>query len=173
MNQNLFLHGSDRVVAGTVSTDTAIRIIISAVGDDTALAGIGRLVAVAQASKSKAQALADRFAALLFYVALASAAMTFSIWALLGRMDRAVTNTVTVLVIACPHALGLAIPLVVAISTSMSARAGILVKDRMALERMRTIGAVLSTRPEHLPGVSTSWWHIDRAQTPMTTVSSG
>ena len=92
---------------------------------------------------SKAQALADRFAGLLFYVALASAAITFTAWALVGRMDRAVTNTVTVLVIACPHALGLAIPLVIAISTSMSARAGILVKDRLALERMRTISAVL------------------------------
>ncbi len=133
----------ERVVAGTISTDAAIRIEVTAVGDATALAGIGRLVASAQETKSKAQALADRFAGLLFYVALASAALTFTVWALLGQMDRAVTNTVTVLVIACPHALGLAIPLVVAISTSMSARAGILVKDRMALERMRTIDAVL------------------------------
>ena len=133
----------DRVVAGTVSTDAALRIKVAAIGEDTALAGIGRLVSAAQESKSKAQALADRFAGLLFYVALAVAAITFAAWALVGRMDRAVTNTVTVLVIACPHALGLAIPLVVAISTSMSARAGILVKDRLALERMRTIGAVL------------------------------
>ena len=132
-----------RVVAGTVSTDAALRIKVAAIGEDTALAGIGRLVSAAQESKSKAQALADRFAGLLFYVALAAAAITFAAWALVGRMDRAVTNTVTVLVIACPHALGLAIPLVVAISTSMSARAGILVKDRLALERMRTIGAVL------------------------------
>ncbi len=133
----------DHVVAGTVSTDAAIRISVSAIGDDTALAGIGRLVAAAQDSKSKAQALADRFAAMLFYFALVAAAITFTVWALLGRMDRAVTNTVTVLVIACPHALGLAIPLVIAISTSMSARAGILVKDRMALEEMRTVDAVL------------------------------
>ena len=133
----------DRVVAGTVSTDAAIRIKVAAIGEDTALAGIGRLVAAAQDTKSKAQALADRFAGLLFYVALASAFITFTAWALVGRMDRAITNTVTVLVIACPHALGLAIPLVVAISTSMSAKAGILVKDRMALERMRTIEAVL------------------------------
>jgi P-type Cu2+ transporter len=133
----------DHVVAGTVSTDAAIRISVSAIGDDTALAGIGRLVATAQDSKSKAQALADRFAAMLFYFALGSAAITFTVWALVGRMDRAVTNTVTVLVIACPHALGLAIPLVIAISTSMSARAGILVKDRMALEKMRTVDAVL------------------------------
>jgi P-type Cu2+ transporter len=131
------------VIAGTVSTDAALRIRVAAIGDDTALAGIGRLVSAAQESKSKAQALADRFAGLLFYVSLAAAAITFTAWALAGRMDRAVTNTVTVLVIACPHALGLAIPLVVAISTSMSAKAGILVKDRMALERMRTITAVL------------------------------
>jgi P-type Cu2+ transporter len=132
-----------RVVAGTVSTDAALRIKVVAIGDDTALAGIGRLVSAAQESKSKAQALADQFAGLLFYVSLGAAAITFTAWALVGRMDRAVTNTVTVLVIACPHALGLAIPLVVAISTSMSAKAGILVKDRMALERMRTITAVL------------------------------
>jgi P-type Cu2+ transporter len=132
-----------RVVAGTVSTDAALRMKVAAIGDDTALAGIGRLVSAAQESKSKAQALADRFAGLLFYVSLGAAATTFTAWAFVGRMDRAVTNTVTVLVIACPHALGLAIPLVVAISTSMSAKAGILVKDRMALERMRTITAVL------------------------------
>jgi P-type Cu2+ transporter len=132
-----------RVVAGTVSTDAALRIKVVAIGDDTALAGIGRLVSAAQESKSKAQAIADQFAGLLFYVSLGAAAITFTAWALVGRMDRAVTNTVTVLVIACPHALGLAIPLVVAISTSMSAKAGILVKDRMALERMRTITAVL------------------------------
>lgn len=145
-----------RVVAGTVSTDAALRIKVTAIGDDTTLAGIGRLVSAAQESRSKAQALADKFAGLLFYVALAAAAITFAAWAFVGRMDRAVTNTVTVLVIACPHALGLAIPLVVAISTSMSARAGILVKDRLALERMRTIGAVLFdktgtlTKGEHI-----------------------
>jgi P-type Cu2+ transporter len=132
-----------RVVAGTVSTNAALRLKVVAIGDDTALAGIGRLVSAAQESKSKAQALADRFAGWLFYLALSAAAVTFTAWALVGRMDRAVTNTVTVLVIACPHALGLAIPLVVAISTSMSAKAGILVKDRLALERMRTISAVL------------------------------
>ena len=133
----------DRVVAGTVATDSAIRISVTAVGDDTALAGIQRLVADAQQSKSRAQALADRFAALLFYVAFASGIATFIVWSLIGNTDQAVVRTVTVLVIACPHALGLAIPLVVSISTSMSASAGILIKDRMALERMRTIDAVL------------------------------
>ena len=133
----------DRVVAGTVSTDSAVRVQIAAVGADTALAGIQRLVEQAQASHSQAQALADRFAALLFYVALAAGAITFMVWTLLGEVDQAVERTVTVLVIACPHALGLAIPLTIAVSTSIAARAGILVKDRLALERMRTVDAVL------------------------------
>ncbi|HET8619140.1 MAG TPA: copper-translocating P-type ATPase, partial [Acidimicrobiales bacterium] len=133
----------DHVVAGTVSTDSAIRVRITAVGEDTALAGIQRLVAEAQASSSRAQVLADRFAALLFYVATAAGIVTFLVWWGLGDLDSSVTRTVTVLVIACPHALGLAIPLVISLSTAVSARAGILVKDRLALERMRTIDAVL------------------------------
>jgi Cu2+-exporting ATPase len=133
----------DRVVAGTVSTDSAVRIEVDAVGDDTALAGIQRLVEEAQASQSKAQALADRFAALLFYVAAAAGAITFAVWTALGHVDLAVERSVTVLVIACPHALGLAIPLTIAVSTGISARAGILVKNRLALERMRTVDAVL------------------------------
>src|SRR5690606_37422056 len=132
-----------RVGAGTVSTDSSIRVRVEAVGDDTALAGIQRLVAEAQASSSRAQALADRFAALLFYIATAAGAVTLAVWAALGDTGDAVARTVTVLVIACPHALGLAIPLVIAISTAVSARAGILVKDRLALERMRTVDAVL------------------------------
>ena len=133
----------DRVVAGTVATDSALRIRVEKVGDDTALAGIQRLVAEAEASKSRAQALADRAAALLFYVALLAGAVTFTVWAAIGTVDHAFLRTVTVLVIACPHALGLAIPLVVSLSTAISARAGILVKDRLALERMRTVDAVL------------------------------
>jgi Cu2+-exporting ATPase len=133
----------DAVVAGTVATDNALRVEITAVGDDTALAGIQRLVAEAQASSSRAQALADRAAAFLFYFASIAGLITFVVWALLGKMDEAVTRTVTVLVIACPHALGLAIPLVIAISTERAAGAGVLVKDRLALERMRTINAVL------------------------------
>ena len=134
---------ADKVVAGTVATDSAIRVRVDAVGDDTALAGIQRLVAEAQQSRSRAQALADRAAAMLFYVAVASAAVTVLVWLLLGRPDQAVARTVAVLVIACPHALGLAIPLVISISTSLAARNGILVKDRLALERMRTIDVVL------------------------------
>ena len=116
----------DRVVAGTVSTDSAIRVRVDAVGADTALAGIQRLVEEAQASQSRAQALADRFAALLFYVATASGAATFIVWTALGEVDQAIERTVTVLVIACPHALGLAIPLTIAVSTGIAARAGIL-----------------------------------------------
>ena len=136
-------HVGDRVVAGTVTTDSAIRVRVEAVGDDTALAGIQRLVAEAQASGSRAQALADRAAGWLFYVAAGAGIITFVVWMLVGNADDAVEHTVTVLVIACPHALGLAIPLVIALSTAVAARAGILVKDRLALERMREINAVL------------------------------
>src|SRR5205085_9839157 len=133
----------DHVVAGTVSTDSSIKVRVEAVGDDTALAGIQRLIADAQASRSRAQALADRAAALLFYVATAAGAATFVTWWALGDLNAAFVRAVTVLVIACPHALGLAIPLVISISTSVAARAGILVKDRLALERTRNIDAVL------------------------------
>ncbi|NOJ60923.1 heavy metal translocating P-type ATPase [Arthrobacter sp. 260] len=131
------------VVAGTVATDNAVRVRVTAVGSDTTLAGIQRLVAEAQASSSKAQALADRAAALLFYFALIAGIFTFIAWILLGSPDDAVIRTVTVLVIACPHALGLAIPLVIAISTERAAKAGVLIKNRMALERMRTVDIVL------------------------------
>ncbi|MFG1817536.1 heavy metal translocating P-type ATPase [Kribbella sp. NPDC049174] len=133
----------DPVVAGTVATDNALRVEITAVGENTALAGIQRLVAEAQASSSRAQALADRAAAFLFYFASIAGVITFLVWTLLGEIDEAVTRTVTVLVIACPHALGLAIPLVIAISTERAAKAGVLVKNRLALERMRTIDVVL------------------------------
>ncbi|WP_223948248.1 copper-translocating P-type ATPase [Arthrobacter sp. NtRootA1] len=133
----------DSVVAGTVATDNTVRVQVTAVGEDTALAGIQRLVAEAQASSSKAQALADRAAAFLFYFATIAGVITFIAWVLMGNLPEAVTRTVTVLVIACPHALGLAIPLVIAISTEQAARAGVLIKNRMALERMRTIDVVL------------------------------
>jgi Cu2+-exporting ATPase len=133
----------DRVVAGTVATDSSIRIEVEEVGEGTALAGIQRLVAEAQRSRSRAQALADRAAALLFYLAVAVAAVTAVAWLLAGSPDDAVVRTVSVLVIACPHALGLAIPLVVSISTGLAARNGILVKDRLALEQVRLIDLVL------------------------------
>ncbi|SIN31625.1 heavy metal translocating P-type ATPase [Micromonospora cremea] len=146
----------DRVVAGTVATDSAIRVRVEALGEETALAGIQRMVAQAQRSGGRAQLLADRFAAALFYLATGTAVVTVLVWTVLGQPDEAVVRTVTVLVIACPHALGLAIPLVVALSTALAARSGILVKDRLALERMRTVDAVLFdktgtlTRGEHV-----------------------
>jgi P-type Cu2+ transporter len=133
----------DRVVAATVATDSAIRVQVTAIGEDTTLAGIQRMVAEAQQSKSRTQVLADRAAALLFYVAIVAAAVTVVVWTVLAQPDAAVVRAVTVLIIACPHALGLAIPLVTSISTSKSARSGILVKDRLALERMRRVDAVL------------------------------
>jgi Cu2+-exporting ATPase len=133
----------DRVVAGTVATDSAVRVRVDAVGADTALAGIQRLVGEAQESKSRSQALADRAAGLLFWFALTAGVLTAVVWSVLGEPGEAVERTVTVLVIACPHALGLAIPLVIAISTAMSARGGILVKDRLALERTRLVDTVL------------------------------
>jgi len=132
-----------RVVAGTVVTDSALRVRVDAVGEGTALAGIQRLVEQAQASRSSAQALADRAAALLFHVAAAAGALTFAVWSVVADTGEALERTVTVLVIACPHALGLAIPLVVSLASAVAARAGILVKDRLALERMRTIDVVL------------------------------
>ncbi len=133
----------DRVVAATVVADSSLRVEVDAVGDDTTLAGIQRMVEQAQESKSKTQRLADRAAALLFYVAGVVAAITAVVWVTFGQPDFALNRSVTVLVIACPHALGLAIPLVTAISTSKSARSGILVKDRLALEAMRNVDTVL------------------------------
>nr|WP_240388890.1 heavy metal translocating P-type ATPase [Brevibacterium casei] len=133
----------DTVVAGTVATDSGVRIEITATGDDTALAGIRKLVADAQNSSSRAQRLADRAAAWLFWFALGAAVITAIVWTLVGMPDTAVVRTITVLVIACPHALGLAIPLVVSIATERAACAGVLIKDRLALETMRTTDAVL------------------------------
>jgi Cu2+-exporting ATPase len=131
------------VVAGTVAAGGSLRVQVTAVGEQTALSGIMRLVAAAQASGSRAQALADRAAALLFYVALASGILTMVYWWLAGDKEHALIRTATVLVIACPHALGLAIPLVIAISTSLGAKNGLLVKDRLALERARNLDIVI------------------------------
>jgi Cu2+-exporting ATPase len=133
----------DRVIAGTVAAGGSLRVRVDAVGEATALSGIMRMVAAAQASASRAQALADRAAALLFYVALAAGAITLIAWIALGYPEDALIRTATVLVIACPHALGLAIPLVIAISTSLGARHGLLVKDRIALERARELDVVI------------------------------
>ncbi|WP_146795198.1 heavy metal translocating P-type ATPase [Agrococcus baldri] len=133
----------ESVTAGTVATDSGIRVEVTATGDDTALAGIQRLVTDAQNSSSRAQRLADTAAGWLFWFALGAAAITAVVWTLVGLPDAAVIRTITVLVIACPHALGLAIPLVVSIATERAARGGVLVKDRLALESMRTVNTVL------------------------------
>jgi P-type Cu2+ transporter len=133
----------DKVVAGTVASGGSLRVRITAVGEQTALSGIMRLVATAQASGSRTQALADRAAAILFYVAVASGAITLVYWWLSGDKEHALIRAATVLIIACPHALGLAIPLVIAISTSIGAQNGLLVKDRLALERARNLDLVI------------------------------
>ena len=134
----------ERVVAGSVVGGSSIRVRVDARGDDTVLAGIQRMVSEAQESKSRTQALADRAAALLFYVASGSAIITFFIWWLwVGDLDSAIVRTVTLLVISCPHALGLAIPLVIAITTEVGAKHGVLIRDRLQLERMREVSTVL------------------------------
>jgi len=132
-----------RVVAGTVVAGSSLRVRVTAVGEGTALSGIMRMVQAAQASASRAQVLADRAAALLFYVALAAGMTTLVAWWVLGDPEGALIRTATVLVIACPHALGLAIPLVIAISTSLGARNGLLVKNRIALEKARDLDIVI------------------------------
>ncbi|MBW7883523.1 MAG: copper-translocating P-type ATPase [Caldilineaceae bacterium] len=134
----------DRVIGGTINGDGSLRVRVDATGDDTALAGIMRLVLQAQQSKSRTQVLADRAAGWLFYAALAAAAITAIAWitATGFRVD-VVARVATVLVIACPHALGLAVPLVVAISTSMAANEGILVRDRLALENARDLDTIM------------------------------
>jgi Cu2+-exporting ATPase len=131
------------VIAGTVTSGSSLRVKVTAVGEKTALSGIMRLVATAQASGSRTQALADRAAAILFYVALGSGVLTFAYWWMAGDKEHALIRTATVLIIACPHALGLAIPLVIAISTSIGAKNGLLVKDRLALERARNLNMVI------------------------------
>ncbi|MGC5049544.1 heavy metal translocating P-type ATPase [Micrococcus porci] len=133
----------ERVVAGTVATDSGLRVKVTAVGEETALAGIQRLVSEAQSSSSRAQRIADRAAGWLFWYAVIAALITAFAWTAVGAPQDAVVRAVTVLVIACPHALGLAIPLVVSIATERAARGGVLVKDRLALESMRTVDAVL------------------------------
>ncbi len=134
----------NKVIAGTINGDGSLRVQVAATGEATALAGIMRLVAQAQQSKSRTQLLADRAAGWLFYIALGVAAITAVLWTLATGFNLDVLErVVTVLVIACPHALGLAVPLVVAISTSMGAANGILVRDRLALEEAREVDVVI------------------------------
>ncbi len=161
-----------KVIGGTINGDGSLRVRVTATGDETALAGIMRLVEQAQQSKSQTQILADKAAGWLFYIALAVAAITAAAWvAAVGLQLEVLERVVTVLVIACPHALGLAIPLVVAISTSIGARNGILVRDRLALEEAREIDTVIfdktGTLTEGRFGVAdmatAESWDADRA----------
>jgi Cu2+-exporting ATPase len=134
----------DEVIGGTVNGDGSLRVRIAATGDETTLAGIVRLVEAAQSSTSRTQLLADRAAGWLFYVAVSAALVTGIVWTLATTFDATVIErVVTVLVIACPHALGLAIPLVVAINTSLAARNGMLVRDRIAMEQARNLDTVI------------------------------
>ncbi|MGH7679847.1 MAG: heavy metal translocating P-type ATPase [Gemmatimonadaceae bacterium] len=135
----------DKAVAGTVSVSGSLRIEVTGTGERTALAGIMRLVEQAQSSRSRAQAIADRAAFSLTIVAIVAGAATLAAWLLLrpGQPEFAVERMVTVLVIACPHALGLAVPLVIAISTTLGARGGLLVRDRRGLEEARNLTTVV------------------------------
>ncbi|WP_155861926.1 heavy metal translocating P-type ATPase [Corynebacterium callunae] len=142
-SKTIWRESGDHVIAGTIATDSGLRVKVTAAGDETTLAGIQKLVSEAQASSSRAQRIADTAANWLFWFALGAAAITAVVWSLLGMPDEAVIRTISVLVIACPHALGLAIPLVVSIATERAARGGVLIKDRLALESMRKIDTVL------------------------------
>jgi Cu2+-exporting ATPase len=134
----------DEVIGGTINGDGSLRVQISATGDETTLAGIMRLVEEAQQSKSKTQLFADRAAGWLFYVAVGAAVVTAVIWtAAVSFNAEVIERVVTVLVIACPHALGLAIPLVVAINTSLAARNGMLIRDRIAMEQARDLDTII------------------------------
>lgn len=137
-------HEDDSVIAGTINGEGSLRIEVTGTGENTKLSGIMRLVADAQTSKSRAQHLADRAAQFLTIVALVAGALTLVVWQLLDApIDFSIVRMVTVLVIACPHALGLAVPLVVAISTTMGARNGLLVRDRRGLEEARNLDTVI------------------------------
>lgn len=151
----------DEVIAGTGNQDGSLTVKVTKIGQDTALAGIMRLVAEAQSSKSNVQVLADKAAFALTIIAIATAVITFVYWLLAKDTAFALERSVTVLIIACPHALGLAIPLVVSISTAISAKSGLLVRKRLALEAARNIDWVLFdktgtlTKGEH--GVTDIW----------------
>jgi len=135
---------NDKVIAGTINGSGSLRVRVTATGDETALAGIMRMVNEAQKSKSNTQILADKAAGWLFYIALGSAVITAIAWIIAVGFDvEVVARVATVLVIACPHALGLAVPLVVAITTAMGAQNGILVRDRLSLEKSREIDIIV------------------------------
>ena len=133
----------DRVIGGSINEDGVLRIKIEKTGEETYISQVIELVKKSQQSRSKTQNLANRAAALLFYVALSAGIITYIVWTLIGNISEALERSVTVLVIACPHALGLAIPLVVAFSTSISAKIGILIRNRTQFEQMRNIDAIV------------------------------
>jgi P-type Cu2+ transporter len=132
-----------KVIGGAINGEGVLKVRIEKTGEETYLAQVIKLVRTAQESKSRTQDLANRAAALLFYAALGVEIITFAVWSLVSSTDGALTRTVTVLVIACPHALGLAIPLVVALSTSITAKSGILIRDRKAFEMIKDVDAVV------------------------------
>ena len=137
-------HDGDKVIAGSVNGSGSLRVEVTGTGDRTALAGIMRLVEQAQTSRSRAQALADRAAFWLTWIALGAGAITLVAWIVAGAAaSTAIERMVTVLVIACPHALGLAVPLVLAISTTLGARSGLLVRNRRGLEDARNLTTVV------------------------------
>ena len=152
---------NDEVIAGTANQDGSLTVKVTKIGQDTALAGIMRLVAEAQSSKSNVQILADKAAFYLTIIAIATSIATFIFWLIAKDASFALERSVTVLIIACPHALGLAIPLVVSISTALSAKNGLLVRKRLALEAARKLDWVLFdktgtlTKGEH--GVTDVW----------------
>lgn len=133
----------DEVIGGAMNGEGVLKVRIERTGEETYLAQVIKLVKQAQESRSRTQDLANRASALLFYVALSVGIVTYIVWFILGSPDFALERSVTVLVIACPHALGLAIPLVVAISTSLTAKSGILIRDRRAFEMMKDVDAVV------------------------------
>ncbi len=133
----------DRVVGGAVNGEGMLKVLVERVGEETYLSQVVRLVKQAQESRYKTQDLANRAAALLFYVALTVGIIAFVVWSFLASSDTALERSVTVLVIACPHALGLAIPLVVAISTSITAKSGILIRDKRAFEKIKDVDIVV------------------------------
>jgi P-type Cu2+ transporter len=169
----------DQVIAGTINGEGALLVRVTKVGEQTALAGIMRLVAEAQASKSRAQLLADRAAGWLFYVALVAGLGTLVAWLFIARADANFTfeRVVTVFVIACPHALGLAVPLVTSISTGLAARNGLLVRDRAALERAKDIDVVLFDKTGTLTkgeqGVVDVWPEVGRSAETLLTLAAG
>jgi Cu2+-exporting ATPase len=134
----------DEIVGGSINGEGILKFKVSRVGEDTFLSQVLKLVRETQDSKSNTQRLADKAAKWLFYIAVIAGALTFSVWLAISQdLNFAVTRAVTVIVISCPHALGLAVPLVTAVSTSIGAQKGLLIRDRAAFENARKLNAVV------------------------------